>query len=283
MTYGYQAAESAIAGDLLRHAPEAHQTGRGSWSVALSNGRPHLVTARLDGDWLVLDTELAPGPVALLDCLEWNAALGGAAKFAVVGSSLRLRAEIPLDDDAVLGGWLGDTLAGFNSALARMHGEPACDGPAEPENAAGMDLAALCGEAGWRFSERSGGALAVDLGEAGEHALAVPQPGGGLAVQTELLCREAAEPAASQALALFLLSACGLVRMARAAARREQQICAFLFEVRFSRPPSAAGFAHALSALSVARRLCAREACALEREEIARDYLAIRGWPSRPA
>ena len=52
------------------------------------------------------------------------------------------------------------------------------------------------------------------------------------------------------------------------------------FEVIFESPPTPGVLRHALSALSVACRLCGREAKALEAEGLAREYLSVRGWSS---
>ena len=84
-----------------------------------------------------------------------------------------------------------------------------------------------------------------------------------------------------QALAVALLTICGIIRMARATARENDGQAAARFEVVFSNAPCSGELVHALAALSVACRLCGKEVKVLqEEEEVAREYLAVRGWPS---
>jgi hypothetical protein len=68
-----------------------------------------------------------------------------------------------------------------------------------------------------------------------------------------------------------------MVRLARATAEERAGRTAVRFEVVFVSPPCAAEMAHALSALSVACRLCGREAKVLQQDEgAAEEYLALR-------
>ena len=100
----------------------------------------------------------------------------------------------------------------------------------------------------------------------------------GVLVSVEVTRCETFSQPSRQALGVLLLTACGLVRFARAAVEEKGGQALARFEVRFSTAPSALELTHALAALSVACRLCAQEAKALQDEEIAGKYLAIRGW-----
>jgi hypothetical protein len=134
-------------------------------------------------------------------------------------------------------------------------------------------------EAGWPVSGSDREGLRVDLDVPGAfHQARVEDHHGGVRFAADIVRIEPLRTTTRPALALLLLSASALVRMARAAVERTSGEEAVRFEVVFDAAPSAAEIAHALSALSVACRGFAREAKALADEAVAMRYLELRGW-----
>src|SRR5262249_17356780 len=130
-----------------------------------------LVTIRLTDDWLLFeacrpeDDKIARA--SLWQLLRWNAELPGSAKFVLTGSQpfLQLRAEVPLDKRLDLAATVLQVGAGFRRAWTRIDG--CFEGEALNESAActqpAADLTDLCQEAGWSFTESTGGRLNIEL------------------------------------------------------------------------------------------------------------------------
>src|SRR5262249_11169728 len=266
----------------------------GRWKFGLDFGGGTLqATAQLDEDWLLLaaplrDLRKEESPAQRVEeLLRLNAGLLGGAKFTLDAGRpvARLAAEIPLGEDIDLASRILLACVGFERAAARFYRVEAEDqASSNPEDAAGVrptdtscDLARLCREAGWAFTERAAGvAVTLDVPHGFYQALL---RGGaeGVSAAVELTAHETIPSPCRQALGVFLLGASGAFRFARAAVGDGGGLAARL-EVVLDGSPTATELAHALSALSVACRLCAREVRALEDEGVAREFLAVRGW-----
>src|SRR5439155_10563598 len=152
---------------------------------------------------------------------------------------------------------------------------------AERAGDAATDLRELCGLTGWGFVEREPGRLAVDLDVPGMFWQAIVEARGevGLSAAVPVLDptvadAEPPDPVCRQALGLLLLRACGVVRMARAAAKTQDGATHARFEVVFGSQPCVAELTHAFAALSVACRVVSREAAVLWTDEVvARAYI----------
>jgi hypothetical protein len=251
--------------------------------------------------------------------LHANSRLAGAVKFAVPPGDrgeheLFARAELPIDDATNLSGRIGAACAGFKAAAAAhtsllsargllttgpepgamAHGRAegieriveaqsggdgghAAEGP--QESSVSSFLSRLCSDAGWEFTERSGGALVIGLDvPAGFHQATLQGSASGAVVLAAELHSVHPTPSPCQyALGVLLLRANGALRMARAAVGRSDAPAAARFEVVFGDPPCSRELAHGLSALSIACRLYAEEARLLQQDErIAQEYL--RRW-----
>jgi hypothetical protein len=261
------------------------------WELTLRDGCAPPVRARLMEDWLQFDAHL--GAVAGLDqiwsALEWNGKLEGAAKLALdpAGRLLRARAEIPLDGECSVAQDLAATLSGIERAagLVRIDSDREGEEHPDPITAPSQDPAApplrqLLADAGWQFVERPGGSFMADLECGGDFRQALVQAGPeqDSRASVELACWESHAPASRDALAVLLLTASGAVRMARPAAEQSGDRIAARFEVRLASHASPALLGRGLAALSVACRLCGREAAILNNERIAERYLAVRGF-----
>ena len=155
---------SAIADCLRQSAGGVHTAGESRWQFVLGDGVATQATARLIDDFLLFDVptpacEFAQAP----QWLRWNAALAGYAKIALVTNPwrLRLRAEIPVEEDANLASRVAATLAGLRDACRLLegsqpfgklsyekHGLSSNDNASQPHN-----LFTLLRETGWVFCE----------------------------------------------------------------------------------------------------------------------------------
>ena len=301
-----QACHTAITDSLGKHAECVEPAGHQRWRFKLNGGANLDGVVQRENDWLLFEAPLGRGGRQLTarrlgQMLRDNAGLAGGAKCGL-GEDPRqvtLSAEIPWDADAEgdLGGRIGQVCAGFRQAAHRYAegkaraadpqandepaDEPADDHPADPA-AAGpatdLDLAGLCEQAGWPYTRRANGQVTVPLEirdafhqalhsrEGAVNRLSIPlaHPPSG-----RRTCRKAIE--------VLLLSACRLVRMARAVASAADGGPEYRWEVALGEEPGPEELRHALSALSVACRLTAREVQALEEEHLAEEYLRVRG------
>jgi hypothetical protein len=249
--------------------------GNSCWRFALPNGAPHVVTAKTDDDWLVIESDCPP--VIFWEALVRNASLPGLAKFVLArDETLRLRAEIPLLENGDLTTRLRETCSGFEVGWAHCDAQLSSSfssaGPAEP-----VDLKSLCTEAGWRFVERSGRKLAVELEVPGGYSQALLIPTcHGVCISCEIAMIDSITDECRQAMGRFLLDASALVRMARASVMTSGGSTVAQFEAVFGTAPNPLEISTALECLSVACSLCGEEVKALQTPAIAERYLALR-------
>jgi len=274
---------------LARCAREYRRLDADRWQLALANGHAFEVAAWRSGDFLLLDadTGLRPAVERLVPLAERARELPAAVKFALRGSSaLRLRAEFPLPEEGDAGERIREHLDGMSAAFDRAQQWVSCE-PAGAEaaclNAEGDGQAVpgsfseLLKEAGWPYHERQGGALLADLETGGRFLQAeVEFRGAGARFRVTLYRRDGAGVADEQALCLYLFEANAGLRYARAFFAREGAGVAAGFEVRVPSAPTAAEAAHALAALSVAGRQCAREMEVFQDGAVAGIYRSAR-------
>lgn len=282
-----QACNEAIRAALAIVTSELTPAGNSGWRFTNPIGVPHVVAANTDSDWLLFDADCpgeAWGPEYFWDALVRNGSLNGLAKLVLTGDgSLRLRAEIPIVEDADLTTRVRETCGGFETGrslkaeLSSPADSPA--GEAEP-----IDLKRLCSEAGWPLAERGGRRLAVELEVPGgfSQALLIPEKQG-VRISCEVATLDAITEECRQAVGGFLLAACGLVRMARASVNANGTPPVARFEVVFATAPSPMEISSALESLSVGCSLCGEEIKTLQVPAIAERYLALRGWGASPA
>jgi hypothetical protein len=146
-----------------------------------------------------------------------------------------------------------------------------------PDNGKEESLAELCADAGWPFCERdiNSGRVELETGDDFRQAL-VERRKGKIRTWVELARAESFEGECRHALAVLLLRSAAAVRFARAATRKESDGLAAGFEVLLDAQPSPTDLNHALASLSVACRVCAREAAELEDPELASSYLHLQ-------
>jgi hypothetical protein len=287
------ACEAVILDALKPHTSRLAPAGPGAWACTLDNGVHLEGTARTAARWFALDVPLAEDsqPPDLWAMLHQNARAGAGVKLALDPASRapHLLGELPLDEDepgglesrmSALCEDVESAAAGLredrNRAAAARVGAP-------PEAPSPEQAVRLCQEAGWPFTERSEGRLAVKLevGRAPYQAMIEPRHHGGLVVSSQLTEGEKPPSDPSRtALALLLLLASGSVRLARAAAIEPAEgRLATRFETALPAAAGAGHLHHALASLSVACRLCGPEAALLHDDHVVAAE-CLRAWTS---
>lgn len=263
-------------------------TRRGArmWSFEVAEGDRARGYARIDGDWLSLTVPMDKSSGAKHCCpwtyLEDNPLLSGAIKWALAGEERGLYArgdlalrDIEPRDSRVLRARLDAMGDGLNSARdmtrahqARLHEVDDC--PPDPDW-----VETSCADAGWLCERTSEGGFRVALeSPAPTHASArIEHDGARFRLRVEL-CPPDALPTNvphKQAVASFLLAACGSVRLVRPYAAD-----ALGLESPMPAPCGTADIHRSLSALSVAYATCGRETLALiETPSLADNYLKL--------
>jgi len=290
MTWSAHEREAGLAIEAL--APAAEAIGPG-WRFRL--GRQAAVpsiAADVEGGWLLLDAPLENAVLPYQSLVEANARLWGGAKFALVpeDEAVHVRAELPLGVEADLANRLPEAVRGFREAAAlagsgRQPGNGSSRSRARRPRgssaapAAEADLDRLCEEAGWVFTRRSSGCLAVDLEGTAQFCQAQLErrADGDVALSVVLDDCHSESVCCGQATAIFLLRYCGWLRMTRGVVQKASERVTPRFEVVLAADPSPSELSEALAALSVAVRLGAEEVHVLARsEELARCYLAYQ-------
>jgi hypothetical protein len=257
------------------------------WHCAVRNGALLPLTARLEEGFLQLagrpDAQARPA-TSLERALQATGTLAGGVKFALTAASrgLHLRTDIVLLEEGLLLERVQRALAGFHQGYQRLK---ALDSafperpPAAVAGASGVRLVELLRETSWACSERGADEFSVDLRQDSAPPARITTRADGVMLSVDLArCALAAE-AAPQALAVFLLTANSTLRLVRAHFMEAEGERRFGFQVCLPANPAVEELNHALAALAVAYRMCARETNVLLEDAAARIYLAARNVP----
>jgi len=290
-----------IAGVLEQCAGGVRAAGQRRWRLELPGAASPPITVRQDERWLRLRAPLARSskrlsPDLLGRLLAENCELAGGAKFTLADDPPRpyVSAEIPLDEEgADLAARLPAACEGFRQAAQEFAAaqRPSGDGPdrartaddAAPSAALDPKRLTICQETNWPLDQRAGDHVAFQLDVPGSFCQAFAEPSGeaGLRLRVDLATVPSAGHVEKYALTVLLLHASHLVRMARATARAVDSAAVYGWEIALDCVAGVEEVRHALSALSVACRLTAREVQASAQDEsLARSYLVLRGWCS---
>jgi hypothetical protein len=268
---------------LGKFSAEMEPAGAWRWKCVVQNGTRLPLGASLEEGFL----HLAGRPEtnrrsarALEHAVRGNDRLEGGVKFALNGASrgLHLRAEIALLNEAQLLARLHRALAGFHQGFRRMKSLDSCDEAlAEPAaSASAMNLGELLREASWPCAEHGPNDFSADLNVDSPAPARITANERGVMFNLELVRCNPAADATRLALATFLLTASSALRLVRAHAVEEEGQQRFGFQVCLPPVPAPEEIDHALAALSIAYRLCGREANVLLDDAAARCYLAVR-------
>jgi len=282
--------------DLLRQtADKVQPEGFRRWRFKLGDELAQSACARLEEDWLLIEASPAGGgrPTRLTaqrlrGLLQWNGVLPGGVKFALADDppGVLLLAEIPLDDEQRgLQTRFAEACTGFRQGAMLFAGK----GPPEisdhhesPGQDANAPLTEICEETGWPFTQRADGCVAIQLDVAGafHQTLAEQRADGRLRLSVNLDSPQPIASTSQLAVDVLLLTACRVVRLARATVAPVNDRTAYCWETTLGDAPNAFELEQALASLSVACRVSAREIRILEDESIAQKHLAVRGWSS---
>ncbi|MGP8251890.1 MAG: hypothetical protein ACLQHF_07630 [Terracidiphilus sp.] len=283
MILANQAAEVTLT-MLNKCCEEVEPMGPWNWQCAVQNtARLPLSVTYADG-FLHLAAGAGVSPIAarmLERAVRSNCALGGGVKIAAdgAGRAFKLCADLVVLNELELLTRLEWAFEGFHEGLQAMRKLAASQDeiPSRSAHALAFNLPELLDTASWECAERGDGTYAVKLDAESAPRARVSMSGGGTSLSVEVVRAQSAAAATPRALSLFLLAASGSLRFVRACAAESGDGKVFDLEVTLPATPATEELNHGLKALSLAYRLCAREANLLLDESAACCYLAVRG------
>ena len=276
--------ESAEIASRVLHkcCDEVVPTGPWRWLCALQNGARFPVAATYGEGFLHLACQLGEMQESACtpeDALIGNILLDGGVKFALdeASSCLRLQTDIAVLDEKQLLDRFWWALDGFHDGR-RLLKSPASRPNFEIEEPAdsGADLRELLRETSWTVTERGPNESSVELDKASAAKANIRMSKRGTVLNLELIRMNALAETASRALAVFLLTASGGLRLVRAYGAMSCEEKTFGMQVCLPTNPATEEIDHALAALAIAHRRCAKETRVLLDDGAARCYLAAR-------
>jgi hypothetical protein len=149
----------------------------------------------------------------------------------------------------------------------------------EPPANWAKELERLCGESGWPCVLRASGRLTIGLSTTPPLQVTVTPLGPGLRLSTEAFDLGSFTPLSRSAAALLALQTSGPIPLVRATTDESRSYLGF--EVVFPVPPAPRELDAACGGLSVVAAEAGEALSALRCEDLARDYLAVRGWTAQ--
>jgi hypothetical protein len=265
---------------------ELEPVGPWRWQCVVQNGTRMPLAASVEDGFLQLvgRPQANRGTSGSIEtALLGNDKLVGGVKFALnaASSGLRLQTEIALVNESQVLHRFHWALAGFHQGYHRLKSLEFSDGATAVSSAcaAAVSIPELLRETSWACTERGPNDFAVDLGTDSAPSARISTNEHGIDFSVEVVrCAPAAE-ATRLALAVFLLTASGALRLARAHAIEDGDQQRFGFQVCLPPAPTTDELDHALAALSTAYRMCTREVNLLLDDAAAQCYLGVRDIP----
>lgn len=252
------------------------------WRSVVQNGTRLPIAATLNEDFLHLDCQpdvSRTTAYTIERAILHNRTVGGGVKLALNDSSqaLHMATDILVRDEKQL-------LDRFRWALDGFH--DGCDLLAQPlfdprptqehRNVGGINLADLMNESSWRLTERGPGEFTTELDSRSSPSARLRATTREVTLTAEFLRTNTVADCSKRAIALFLLTASSSLRLARAYGTETEGTWTCGMMVSLPAVPAIEEIDHGLAALSVAHRICAREANVLLDEAAARCYLTVR-------
>jgi len=266
-----------IEGGLLIETAKLNCLSPARWSLQFANGARRRLEVQRDAEWLKFTSDCIPPPRPTLlgnlwDAVQKNAALPAAIKWAISPSrTLELRVDLLLSDDMDLENRIRGVVGTFESAW--VNNAPLAVAPAS-ENLDGLEQ--LCEEAGWPGVRRSSARLTVALDTTPALQATVASVGNGLRACVEVADISSSSSFSRNAFAALALELTSHARLVRASADVDSG--RLLFETVWAVPPTTAELHAGLASLSAALRAAGESFTALQGEQLAQDYLTVRGW-----
>ena len=255
------------------------------WSCSVQNGTRLSISASLEEGFLHLACD--PEPVQKRSCtleqaISGNRTLSGGVK-VVLGNAnhrLHLTTDIVILKEKQLLNRFHRALEGFHDGCQLFRApDSVINGTAAKTNFK-VALGDLLREASWPSTERGPNEFTAELDATSAPPARIRTTENGLEFNSELVRSNSTAEIPSQALTLFLLTATSTLRLVRAYSEETDAGVAFGIQVNLSCDPAIEEIDHALAALSIAHRTCARETTLLLNEATARSYLAARNLPT---
>jgi hypothetical protein len=272
---------------LGKYSSEVKPAGPWRWRCVVQNGARLPLAASIEEGFLQLaGTPEVPGQLTpLLErALRANASLAGGVKFALDAASrgLLVCVDLVLLDELQMLARLPRVLEGFHQAYSLL---PAIDSPLAAVAARGEAadlgrLLELLHETAWACTERGPNDFVVAIESASAPPARITVNELGVMFTLDMARSAPSLEAVRLALAVFLLTSAGRLRLVRPIAVEEQGgQMKFGFQVCLPPAPAAEEIHHALGALSMASRMCGPETSVLSDEAAARCYLSVRSVP----
>ena len=271
---------------LNKFSTELEPDGPWRWRCAVQNGTRLPIAASLEDDFLHLacrPDSIRQSACALERALLGNNTLAGGVKLAlnVSSGSLHLHTDIVILEEKQLLDRLRWALDGFHDGHRLLKSTASRGSRAVAQAAAsGTGLGELLREISWPSTERGPNDFSADLAADSAPPASIRMSESGVVLGVELVRANAMADAARKALAVFLLTTSSTLRLVRAYATEVDGGFAFGVQVNLPAAPASEEIDHALAALSIAHRMCARETNVLLNDAVARFYLTARDIPT---
>ena len=283
MSWHPTAPEKKVRDALAVHGRKLKETRPCEWQAELRNGRPFQVRARVQGQWLTLDANpddngKKADPWQIL--LEARGLGNEAQAFMDPRTGeLGIRAEILLQEEVDLSERVGVACSALVQAVAHLvkPGAPPGEPPPISPGSMGARLGSILSGDGWVWEERDDGSLSVALNEPeGGRCRLTLGSNEGLLLRTELTKGPSGSTQQRRAMATFLLTGTGLVRLVQGYANPDGEEDRVGLGIVLHSDPSPPELTHGLSALSLATHHLRHTAGALLEPAVAERYLQIR-------
>ncbi|MGD0910669.1 MAG: hypothetical protein ABR928_02170 [Terracidiphilus sp.] len=282
---------STVSRALGKYCQEVKPVGKWRWQCAMLNGTRLPVAVSLHEGFVSLacDAETTVDGLSMLErAISANALLHNGVKMVLDASSriLRLHSDIAFLEEPQLIARLHWVLDGFHQgvgALAALGADRTHSAePAAAATSGHLDhFNEATRESSWQFTRRGSDEFAVEIESVSAPPALICIDKSGIAASVELVRCNRADGAVPDALTIFLLTVTREMRLIRATRQSGNQE---VFGLQAGLPvlPAPEELDHALAALSVAHRACAREANVLLNDRAARCYLAARNPSINP-
>ena len=259
--------------------------GAWRWSCFVQNGTRLPIAASLEEGFLHLACHpegIRKSVCTLEQALFGNRMLSGGVKVALgkANHDLHLATDIAILEEKQLLDRFHGALEGFHDGYRLFRAPTSLIKSTAAKTGSGVALGELLREASWPSTERGPNEFTAELDTTSASHAGIRNTEYGVELNSELVRSNATAEISRQALTLFLLTATSALRLVRAYSEETDGGVTFGLQVILSCDPAIEEIDHALAALSIAHRMCARETTVLLYEATARCYLAARNLPT---
>ena len=268
---------------LHKYSDELEAEGPWKWRCVVRNGTRLRIAAALKEGFLELScfpSTTRRSADDLERALMGNRKLTGGVRVALNGCSngLHLRTDIVVLEEKQLLERLDSALHGFRDGNCLLKPSSSRnDAPVAQASFCDVSLGDVLRESSWLCTERSQNDFSVVLAAESAPPASIRIAAGNLVVNVELVRCDATARVIRHAMSVFLLTTSSAIRLAGAYAVEADEHVSFGLQVILPALPAAEEIEHAISALSVAYRMCVRETNVLLNDGAARYYLTARG------